>query len=207
MWSFGATCFAIVFLIIASLVALAGAYTHVAVTVFLVVGVYVLARGVHPTIRDLRHWFFRLGLNQYVPGTPVPRDLDQNEESRLPDLTEIPLLLLPGKPHWYSLVYILSEVNRRDILRFERAHLFINALVYSILSKPCSLVICATLCRISPKSSEFIRARFLSMLVYNPFNYVTTTLVYYSDMPFLRWRKDISVASTGSYISRLNHCF
>lgn len=55
---------------------LAGAYTHVLVTIFLVAGVYVHARGVDLVISDLKRVPFRLGLSQRPPPTPVARGAD-----------------------------------------------------------------------------------------------------------------------------------
>ncbi|QRV98025.1 WW domain protein [Ceratobasidium sp. AG-Ba] len=73
MWSFAITCFAVVIFLFSSLVALAGAHAHIAFTLFLVIGVYVHARGVEPTIGDLRRVFLRYGFPRLAPHAPVAR--------------------------------------------------------------------------------------------------------------------------------------
>lgn len=76
MWSFGATSAAIVLALLSTVIALAGSYSHVAITLFLVVAVYAHARGVELALQDLRRIPARLGFGPPVPPTPVARALD-----------------------------------------------------------------------------------------------------------------------------------
>lgn len=82
MWSFGATGVAIVLSIVSSIISLAGSYAHAVITLFLVIGVYVQARGVDMVLQDIRRIPSRLGI-AHAPRTPASRSL--GDESREPE--------------------------------------------------------------------------------------------------------------------------
>jgi hypothetical protein len=95
MWSFGATSVAIVLAVVTSVITLAGSYAHIAITCFLVIGVYVQARGIELILQDLRRIPSRLGIAQHIPATPVARDLGENKDEPEPYSLEDPILYVP----------------------------------------------------------------------------------------------------------------
>lgn len=96
MWSFGFTCVGIVLIVTSSALTLAGSYGHVASTLFLVAAVYIYARGVQATLRDLRRIPAHFGLSD-PPGTPAHRGVE-----------------VPSEPEPYLLIDTPYEVHGRS---------------------------------------------------------------------------------------------
>jgi len=93
IWSFGITCGAVVLFFISSVLLLLGSYTHVLVTVVLVGGVYVHARGAALFLRDCRTFLRRVGLGTFFPPSPVARAMVLEPKAR--GSTEPPEIELP----------------------------------------------------------------------------------------------------------------
>ncbi|KAG8716310.1 hypothetical protein FRC08_009617 [Ceratobasidium sp. 394] len=89
IWSFGITCGAVVLFFVSSVLLLLGSYTHVLVTIVLVAGVYVHARGVAPFLRDTRNFLRRIGLGTFFPPSPASRGSKARDSDEPPEL-ELP---------------------------------------------------------------------------------------------------------------------